>query len=188
MKKQNSQALKEDVRTQAEKRSIMKERARKLGRETEDKTTQRAFTEIIVFRLASETYGIETKFVREVFPLKDFTPLPGTPPFVLGIVNVRGQIFSILDIKKFFNLPVNGLGNLNKLIIIHNKRMEFGILADEIEGMQNIVLDELQPALPTHTGIREDYLLGITVDRLIVLDADKLLSDKKIVINEELTQ
>ena len=173
---------------QEKKRSILKARARDLARETVDETIHREVIEIIVFRLSSELYGLETSFIREVFPLKDFTPLPGTPPFVLGIVNVRGQILSVLDIKKFFNLPGNGLGDLNKMIIIHNDRMEFGILSDEILGIKNIILSELQQSLPTLEGIKDDYLKGITGDRLIVLDAEKLLNDKNVIVNEEVTQ
>ena len=170
-----------------EKRLLLKDRARLLAIEQKDEPVHQVFTEIIVFHLATETYGIETAFVREAIPLIDFTPLPGTPPFVLGIVNVRGQIISVLDIKKFFDLPDKGLGELNKLIIIRNNLMEFGILADEIAGIQNIATHELQPPLPTHTGIRKEYLLGIASNRMIVLDAKKLLSDKKIFINEDVT-
>ena len=48
--------------------------------------------------------GLSPDFVREVYPLKDYTPLPCTPPFVLGLVNVRGQIISVIDIKKFFDI------------------------------------------------------------------------------------
>jgi purine-binding chemotaxis protein CheW len=92
-----------------EKRSILKARAQALAAEKKDETAQKEFIEIVVFRLASETYGIENSFIREVYPLKDYTPLPGTPPYVLGIVNVRGQIISIIDLKKLFNLPEKGL-------------------------------------------------------------------------------
>ncbi|MBU1163355.1 MAG: chemotaxis protein CheW [Proteobacteria bacterium] len=175
------------VLSKEEKRSILKERARVLALESRDETVKQEFTEIIEFRLASETYGIETAFVRESFQLKDFTPLPGTPPLVLGIVNVRGQILSVLNIKNLFDLPGNGLGELNKLIIICNDRMEFGILADEIIGVRNIILSKLQRSPTTLEGLKEEYLKGITNDRLIVLDAEKLLSDKNITVNEEVS-
>ena len=187
-KNQDSPQKTETGAPQEKKRSILKARARDLARETVDETGKQEFIEIIVFRLASEIYGLETVYVREVFPLKDFTPLPGTPPFVLGIVNVRGQILSVLDIKKFFNLPEKGLGDLNKMIIIHNDRMEFGILTDEIVGIQNIESGRLQESLPALEGLKEEYLKGITSDRLIVLDAEKLLNDKKIIVHEEVTQ
>jgi purine-binding chemotaxis protein CheW len=168
-----------------EQRSILKARARALAREPVRADAAQEFLDIIEFRLASETYGIESAFVREVHPLKDFTPLPGTPPFVLGIVNVRGQILSVVDLKKFFNLPDKGLGELNKVIIIRDDRMEFGILADVILGTVSIPLDAIQPPVPTVTGIGAEYLKGVTEDREIILDAAKILGDEKIVVYEE---
>ena len=137
------------------------------------------------FLLAYEKYGIESSYVREVYSLKELTPLPCTPLFVLGIINVRGQILSVIDIKKFFDLPEKGLADLNKVIILHSDSMEFGILADVMLGVRNVLLSELQPSLPTLTGIRQEYLKGITAERVVILDAEKLLSDKQIIIHEE---
>jgi purine-binding chemotaxis protein CheW len=140
--------------------------------------------EIVEFTLASETYGIESAFVREVHPLKDFTPLPGVPAFVLGIANIRGQILSVVDLKKFFNLPEKGLGELNKVIIIRNNRMEFGILADVVLGTRSVPLDTIQAPPITVTGIGAEYLKGVTGERTIVLDAQKILENEKIIVNE----
>lgn len=164
---------------------ILKERARALAKEPVQKTDAQLFLEITEFRLASETYGIESAFVREVYPLRDFTPLPGVPAFVLGIVNVRGQILSIVDLKKFFNLPDKGLGELNKLIIIRNERMEFGILADVILGTHAVLVEAIQPAPVTVTGIGAGYLRGVTNKQVIVLDAEKILTDEKMVVNQK---
>ena len=77
-------------------------------------------------------------------------------------VNVRGQILSVLDLKKFFNLPEKGLGDLNKIIIIRNEMMEFGILADVIIGTRRIPLEAIQPPPPAVTGIGAEYLKGVT--------------------------
>ena len=62
--------------------------------------------------------------------------------------------------------------------------MELGILADAILGVRSITVEELQPALPTLTGIRAEYLKGITKDPLAVLDIEKILSDEKILVND----
>lgn len=171
--------------TPKEKGAILKARARVLARETEEAGAAREFLDIIEFSLAAETYGIESAFVREVYPLKDFTPLPGTPPFVLGIVNVSGQILSVIDLKKFFNLPEKGLGQLNKVIIIRNDRMEFGILADAILDARPIPLETIQAAPSTVTGIGAEYLKGVTGERIIILDAEKILGDEKIIVHQE---
>jgi purine-binding chemotaxis protein CheW len=164
---------------------ILRARARALAREPlrEDAATERI--EVLQFLLAYETYGIEMAYVRETRPLRDLTPVPCTPPFVLGLINVRGQIMSVIDLKKFFDLPEKGLTDLNKVIIVSDDKMEFGILADNVLGVRSLPLAELQPALPTLTGVREEYLKGVTRERTVILDGKKLLGDRKIVIHEE---
>ena len=168
-----------------EKRSLLKKRAQALALRENDETGQQECIEIIVFRLAYETYGIETAFVREVYPLKDMTTLPGTPSFVIGIINVRGQIVSVIDLKKFFNLPEKGLGELNKVIILCNERMEFGILADVVEGTQSVALNEIMAVPSSDIGIGEKYLKGVTKEHIVVLEAESILNDKNIIVNEE---
>lgn len=163
---------------------ILQSRARSLALPSAE-TADADYIEIIAFILADETYGIETSYVNEVHSLNELTPLPCTPPFVAGIINVHGQVFSVIDIKVFFELPTKGLSDLNKVIIISNGDMEFGILADAILDVRHIPPSELQPTLPTLTGIREDFLRGISKDRLVVLDAFSLLTDPNIIVNEE---
>jgi len=169
-------------------RSLLKMRAVSMAVEPEQKRDISTKIEIIEFTLAAESYGIESVFVREVCILKDFTPLPGIPSFILGIVNVHGQLLPVIDLKIFFNLPEKGLGELNKVIILCDDQMEFGILADEVNGTKAIYREEILPVPLTITGIGEKYLKGVTKDRLIILSAKNLLSDKKIVVNEEVTQ
>lgn len=164
--------------------SILRERARMLAQAPEEAGTEETI-EVVTMLLAYENYAIETAYVREVYPLRDLTPLPCTPPFVAGIVNVRGQVMSVIDLKKLFELPTQGLTDLNKVVILSDGDMEFGILADAILGVQDIPPHSLQTKLPTLTGIREDYLKGITAERLVVLDAAKMLHHDGIVVHEE---
>lgn len=168
-----------------ETKEILKARARALAREAETRQEAADTIEVIEFVVAQERYAVESAYVREIYPLNELTPLPCTPPFVLGIVNVRGQILSVIDIKKFFDLPEKGLTDLNKVVILRSESMEFGVLADLISGTRLVPVRELQPALPTLTGIREEYLRGVTADRTVILDARKLLSDPKIVVHEQ---
>lgn len=167
-----------------DKKAILKARARELSGEIEKEVAAGESIEVIRFCLASETYGVESDFVREVYPLKDFTPLPGVPGFVLGIVNVRGQILSVVDLKKFFNLPDKGLGDLNKIIILRDDRMEFGILADTILGVGSVSLGAIQELPLTVSDIGTEYLRGVTADRVIILDAEKILGDKRIIVHD----
>jgi len=165
-----------------EEKSVLKARAGALAREPGREDASAGRLEILEFLLAYETYGIELCWVRETVHLKELTTVPGTPPFILGLVNVRGRIVSVIDIKKFFDLPGKGLTDLNKVIIVQDGGMEFGILADSISGFRSIGQEELRPSLPTLTGIREEYLKGVTGDRMVVLDGQKLLGDAKMII------
>jgi purine-binding chemotaxis protein CheW len=167
-----------------EREKILQTRAHDLARETE-KPGAGETIEVVEFSLAHERYGIETSYVREVYPLKDVTAVPCTPSFVLGIINVRGQIISVIDLKKFFDLSERGLGELNKVIILSSESMEFGILSDVIIGVRSLTLSGLQPSIPTLTGVRKEYLRGVTEDRLVVLDIGKLMADRTIIVDEE---
>jgi purine-binding chemotaxis protein CheW len=175
--------------TPEEKQVILRKRARTLARQMEQDQDagNGASLDILEFLLTYETYAIEMCWVAETYPLKELTPLPCTPPFVAGIINVRGRFLSVLDIRKFFDLPEKGLTNLNKVIIVQNGEMEFGILADEIVGTRSIPLSELQPPLPTLTGIREEYLKGVTRERTAILDGARLLGDKNLIVHEEIS-
>ena len=167
-----------------ETKRILKARAQALAREPGKAQAVDAL-EIVEFMLAHEKYGIETSFVREIHPLTNLTPLPCTPAFVLGVVNLRGEIVSVIDIKKFFELPEKGLTDLNKVVVLQSETMRFGVLADAVLGVRRVPVAEIQPSLPTLTGIREQYLKGVTSERTIVLDAEKLLGDEKIVVQEQ---
>lgn len=163
---------------------VLRERAERLAREPQAVEADQRL-EIVEFLLSGERYAIESLFIREVYPLKELTPLPCTPPYVLGIVNMRGKILSVIDMRRFFDLPDQGLSDLNKVIIVHGAGMEFGILADAILGVSTISARELQPTLPTLTEIRGEYLKGVTRERLVLLDAGKMLSDRRIIVHEE---
>jgi purine-binding chemotaxis protein CheW len=170
-----------------EKQGILRKRAKALARPLEQDQDAGASLDCLEFLLTYETYAIEMRWVAETYPLKEITPLPCTPAFVAGIINVRGRILSVIDIRRFFDLPEKGLTDLNRVIIVHNGTMEFGILADEILGTRTIPLSEVQPPLPTLTGIREEYLKGVTRERTAILDGAKLLTDKNIIVHDEIS-
>ncbi len=167
------------------RKAILKARAQGLAQEPVRAKTGQGYLEVLEFFLSNESYAVETSYIREVYPLKEFTPLPCTPPFLLGVINVRGRLLSVIDIRKFFDLPEKGLTNLNRVIIVGTGRMELGILSDEIIGLRMISGDDLQRSLPTLSGVRREYLKGVTGEGLIVLEPEKLLADRQIVIHEE---
>ena len=163
---------------------ILQARARVLARRP-PASAEGTMLEVLEFRLASERYAVESRLVQEVHPLRDLTPLPCTPPFVLGIVNVRGRILPVLDLKKFFDLPERGLTDLHRIILVRGNDLELGLLADVIVGVRSVEADSLQPSLPTLTGIRADFLKGVSDERLVVLDLDRILLEPKIIVHEE---
>ena len=179
--------MKDEIRIPAapDARQILRARAQALARPPERAAVAAASLELLEFRLANECYALETRYVREVYPLKNLTPLPCTPPFLLGIVNVRGRILPVLDLKKFFELPEQGLTDLHRIILVQGHDLELGLLADVIAGVRIIPVDGLQASLPTLTGIRAEYLKGVTAERLVVLDLDRILADPKIIVHEE---
>jgi len=171
-----------------EKEKVLEARTRELAGEEEDGKQAEEHIDIVLFLLASEHYGIELKHVREVYPLRDFASLPGTPPFVMGLINQRGQIQTVIDIKKFFNLPEKGISDLNKVILVHTPGMEVGILADTVEGIRSVPCSEIQKSLPVLTDKRADYTKGITKRQVVILDIEKILSDERIIVNENIEQ
>ena len=163
---------------------ILRARAKNLATEVREDEYGESI-EVVEFLLAHERYGFETRHVREVCRLNALTTIPGTPPFVPGIINLRGEILSVIDIRKFFELPDKGLSDLNRVIILNSRTMEFGVLADSIEGVKSVAMSDIESSLPTLTGIREEYLRGVTKDRVVILDGEKLLSDRKIIVYDE---
>jgi purine-binding chemotaxis protein CheW len=168
-----------------DKKRLLKARAKVLSQEKLQKDAEQQYLEIVEFQLAGEKYGIEASNVREVYPLKELVPVPGTPPFFLGITGVRGQILSVIDLKRLFDLPDKGLTELDKIVIVRSGEVEMGIRADVVLGMRSIPQGDIQPSLPTLAGIREKYLSGITKDAVIILDIQKLLADENFIVQSE---
>ncbi len=174
----------DEKRVYDEKKRILRERAAKLSVEAAE-THENEEIEVLKFMLDKEVYAVESKYIRGVYPLKRFTSVPCTPSHVTGIINIRGQILSVIDLGKFFELPRKGLSDLNQVIILNNSEMEFGILADEISGVIKVSANDIETGLPTLTDIRADYLRGVTKERLIILDGWKILTDERLIVNDE---
>jgi purine-binding chemotaxis protein CheW len=185
--KRDSEVRIEDKREMSleEKKVILRERARKLAHKPESGDQDGECLVVVEFMLAHERYAIEMDYIREVYPLRDLTPVPCTPSFVLGIINVRGQVISVADVKEFFDLPKKDLTDDHRVLIVGNDNMDMGILADRVVGERRIPLHEIQAELPTLKSVREGYIRGVTKDRLVVMNINKLLNDENIVVHQE---
>ena len=144
--------------------------------------------EILAFSLAGESYGVATRHVREVCQLKNLTAVPCTPPFIAGVMNLRGRILAIVDLRKLFELPALGLTELNRVIVLHGGADELGLLSDSVVGVRSVAASELQESLPTLTGIRGRLLTGVTGQMLAVLDGGRLLADAGLKVNEQVSR
>ena len=163
--------------------AILQARARSLARRPPAEPDG-AVLEVLEFRLADERYAVETRYVGAVHPLRNLTPLPCTPAFVAGVVNLRGHIVPVLDLKACLGLPGQGLADLHRVILIDGGEAEFGLLADAGLGVRRIPQASVQPAPPGPYGAGASYLQGITADRLAVLDMAAILADPRIVVDE----
>ncbi|WP_026842649.1 chemotaxis protein CheW [Citrifermentans bremense] len=165
--------------------AVLRERARLLAQRPEKYRDPAESIDALVFVLSGESYAVESAYVLETLPLGDFTPLFCTPPFVLGVTNLRGRIVSIVDLRRFFDLPAIGLSDLNRVVLVSNGSMEFGILADAIVGMRSLDKGSLKPPPETFTGIREEFVAGVSAERLALLDLGRIMTDPRIVVHEE---
>ncbi|MDD4603198.1 MAG: chemotaxis protein CheW [Bacteroidales bacterium] len=164
---------------------ILQERAQKIsGLRTEKELIEETIL-AVEFLLLPETYAIDSAFVSEVLPLRNLTVIPGTPPFIIGVINVRGKIISVVNFKNLFNLKEKGVSALNKIIIIKHQQMEFGILTDEITGTKQLDMNSLSSPPVTLHGAGVDYIQGITPHGIIVLNAMYILTGNAIIVNQK---
>lgn len=161
--------------------SILEKRARKIARPVgaEDQAVP---VEILKFRLAYQEYAFSMEYIREVVLTGEITPVPGTPKYIAGICAIRGEIISLVDLREFFKIREKGLTDLNRVIVITDGTITFGILADFITGIGAIRKEMLSPVRQGQTQISEHYTLG-AVNDLIVLDVAALLKDPAMVVS-----
>lgn len=169
-----------------QKNKIFKKRAMVLAQEIDQKVEREEKLNILEFFISKEKYAVEIQYITKVFSLQDLTPLPGVPTYIIGVINVHGRIIPVVDLKIFFDLPIKDLSANNKVIVLEVSEACFGILIDELYELVQLPISKMQTSLPTLSGIRGEYLKGITNDQVVVLDPIKLSTDKRIMVNDEI--
>jgi purine-binding chemotaxis protein CheW len=164
--------------------AILRDRARRLASVPSSEPSEEQ-VDVFEFGLADERYAFLVSQVHDVQPLRELTPLPCTPPFLRGLVNLRGRLVAVIDLKRFFGLSEPGITDLHRIVLLRKGDVEIGLLADTVEGVHVIGKHHIQPAPPTVGGIAAEYIAGVTPDRLVVLDADAILDDPRLVIDED---
>ena len=167
-------------------RLVLRERARLLARPVTNPALSGDDLDILEFRLADEHYGLETAHIAEAAAITAITKVPGTPDFVAGIVTLRGQILPALDLGRLFELPAASSG-LDWVIVLGDLDNRIGVLATSIIGVATISRAAIEPPVPTLTGGRANYLLGLSQTRVALLDAEALLSAPGLIVDADRT-
>lgn len=163
--------------------AVLRARARALAQPPAP-PAPRDLLELLVFRIGSERWALETRYVREVLPLRGMTPLPCTPAFVRGIINVRGHVVAVLDLKRLFGLPEQGLSDLHRVVLVEHGSCRFGVLADMDVGVLQLAPAAIGPAPAVLDGVGAACLRGVTADGLAVLDMEQIFDDPRIVVDD----
>lgn len=133
----------------------------------------------VVFRLAGEWYGVEITKVKEVVKVNSITYLPSSPEHISGIINLRGNILSVTDLKKIFGLPPEELTEKSRLVVIESGILETGLLVDEVAEAMEAPASKIDPALLTIPLEKVEYIEGECKldDKLIgMLKVEKVLN------------
>lgn len=158
---------------------VLRERARALATPLGSAETG-DLLEVIQFRWGKETYAIESRYVREAYRLRDITRVPCTPHWILGLVNVRSQVLAVVDIRSFLGLSTPPPQPDSRLLILQDHAGQFGMLVDFIEGILQLEQDSIGPASVLGPNVREEYVLGVTPERLILLSGQSIVSDPRL--------
>lgn len=137
----------------------------------------------LTFFLGGEEYGIEILKVQEIIGLLPITRLPRTPPFVRGVINLRGRVISIVDLRRTFAMPDAELGPRSCIIVVRARETTIGLLVDRVSEVADIDASDIEPAPALGLGIPTDHLVGIgksgTRVRLL-LDIDRVLGAREL--------
>ncbi len=156
---------------------------------------------LVIFRLGKELYAIDATCVFSVRPAEVFTRVPRVPEWVAGVTSLRGRIFSVIDLGRFFGLPRVGEDDDDstgegetplQLIVVETPEMEIGFLVDDVVAVETVPLARLQDASDIVRGLSPEYVRGVTLYQkdgehvLVVLDVAAILSDKRLIVHEEI--
>lgn len=136
----------------------------------------------LTFFLADEEYGIEILKVQEIIGLLPITRVPRTPPFIRGVINLRGKVISVVDLRLKFGMEEKEATSETCIIVVQAVGMEMGIMVDKVSEVLAIATSEIDDAPSFGTTVNTDYILGIGKAQgkvKLLLDIDKVLSKQE---------
>ncbi len=163
-------------------RTVLDERARLLARVPPLVLGASETLEVVTFTLGDEFYALETQHVSEVIRVGDITPVPGAPSFLAGVINLRGEIVAVVDLRPLLGLGPRAVTDLSRILVLGDERIEFALLVDSTQEVLRLRYDSILEPPGELAGTARPYLRGVTVDALIVLDGLALLRDQRLFI------
>ncbi|WJH33282.1 chemotaxis protein CheW [Paenibacillus aurantius] len=145
---------------------------------------------VIVFALGREEYGVEVEKVKTIERMQPMTRVPKTPAFIRGVINLRGVVVPVIDLRERFGLETSEYTDNTRIIIVAVNDLEVGLIVDSANDVIDVDSDSISEAPELVGGIRAKYLRGIARigdDRILVLlNLSEVLNRKEIIQLEHL--
>ncbi len=140
--------------------------------------------QLVVFKIGDEEFGVEISQVREIVKLIDITRMPKAPQFIEGVVNLRGQIITVIDLAKRLDLPSAGRTDATRIMVVEVSNNTVGMIVDSVSEVLRLSVDDIEdtPSL-IETEVHERYLRGVGKNSgrlLILLDLNEVLNSEEI--------
>lgn len=136
----------------------------------------------VTFRLADEIYGINVMQVQEVLRVTEIAPVPGAPHYVLGIINLRGNVVTVIDTRIRLGLPTSETTDATRIVIIEGDKHIVGILVDSVAEVVDLRTSEMESAPNVGNDESAKYIQGVASrdgELLILVDLNKMLTDEE---------
>ena len=136
----------------------------------------------VTFRLEDETYGINVMQVQEVLRYTEIAPVPGAPEYVLGIINLRGNVVTVIDTRARFGLSNGEVSDNSRIVIIESDKQVIGILVDSVAEVVYLKTSEIDSAPNVGTDESAKFIQGVSNrggELLILVDLNKLMTDEE---------
>ncbi|QDU39526.1 Chemotaxis protein CheV [Maioricimonas rarisocia] len=169
------------ISPEAERR-ILEERARALAQKPDEGTSRSDVLEVIRFAVGEERFALATMFVREVVRPTEVTPVPGTPDFLVGVTNLRGEVLAVMDLGPFLGRAASREA-APWIIVLGTDRSEFGIQAGTIEEIGPLEATAIIPPSGSLGIERGEFVRGLTDDAVLCLDGEAILEDPRLYID-----
>ena len=139
----------------------------------------------VIFSINEQTFGIEILKIKEVVSYRKITPLPNMRGFIKGIINLRGVVLPVFDLREKFNLSETTYTHFHTIIVMEISGRAMGVIVDEISDVLEILPEEVQATSNFSPGIKTEYMKGIGKkenELIVLLDIDRLLSPEELEI------